>query len=198
MAFISTVPEEKADGPVREMYESEKSLRGYLPNFAKLFCHRPKVMESWRILSKSINSQMDPRRFELVTLAAARALRSSYCMLAHGAILRQRFYDAEQVVEIAKYPEASALKPEEIAMMQYAERVVIDAASIQQRDIDGLRSHGFSDEEIFEITTTATARCFFSKTLDALGAEPDQQYLDMDEGLRIALQAGRPLNRVGS
>jgi uncharacterized peroxidase-related enzyme len=196
MAFIQTIPEEKAAGPVLEMYESEKSLRGYLPNFAKIFCHRPKVMESWRLLSKSINSQMDPRRFELVTLAAARALRSSYCMLAHGSILRKRFYNAEQMVEIARNPEASPLKPAEIAMIQFAEKIVCDATSISQQDIDGLHSHGFSDEEIFEITTATTARCFFSKTLDALGAEPDNEYMGLEEDLRSELAIGRPFNET--
>jgi uncharacterized peroxidase-related enzyme len=198
MAFIQTIPEEKATGPVLEMYESEKSFKGYLPNFAELFCHRPKVMESWRLLMKSINSQMDPRRFELVTLAAARALRSSYCMLAHGSILRKRFYNAEQMVEIAGNPKASPLEPAEIAMMQFAEKIVRDATSISQKDIDRLHNHGFSDEEIFDITTTTTARCFFSKTLDALGAEPDKEYMGLEEELRTQLAVGRPFDKITS
>ena len=56
-----------------------------------------------------------------------------------------------------------------------------------------LRQHGFSDAEIVDITTTAAARCFFSKTLDAWGAEPDENFMALDENLRQALTVGRPI-----
>ena len=46
----------------------------------------------------------------------------------------------------------------------------------------------------FDITTTATARCFFSKTLDALGAEPDEVYLTLEKELRQTLTIGRPIS----
>ena len=42
--------------------------------------------------------------------------------------------------------------------------------------MQGLRDHGFTDAEIFDIAAAAAARCFFSKLLDALGAEADGAY----------------------
>ena len=45
------------------------------------------------------------------------------------------------------------------------------------------------------ISTVATARCFFSKTLDALGATADDKYLDLDDSLRQALVVGRPITQ---
>ena len=59
-------------------------------------------MATWSAFLASIRGNMDPRRYELVTLAAARALQCSYCMLAHGAILRRDFYSAEQLTEITE------------------------------------------------------------------------------------------------
>jgi alkylhydroperoxidase family enzyme len=64
---------------------------------------------------------MDPRRYELATLAAALELRSSYCALAHGKVL--------------------------------------------------------ADAEV----------------LDAVGAEPDPAYRDLDYEMRRALTVGRPI-----
>jgi len=37
-----------------------------------------------------------------------------------------------------------------------------------------VRAHGLSDEEILDVTLAASARSFFSKTLDAMGCEPDE------------------------
>ena len=194
MAFIRTIPESEAAMEVREMYDNDLESRGYIPNYSKVFSHRPEVMAAWGKLLGSISSNMNKRRYELVTLDAAHALRSSYCMLAHGSILQERFYATEQLTKIAQDYHAADLTPAEVAMMAFAEQVVRDATAITQSDIEELRVHGFSDAEIFDITTTATARRFFSKTLDALGAQPDEIYLALEDSLRQSLTVGRPID----
>ncbi len=194
MTFISTIPEEQAAGDVKQMYDDELKALGYIPNYTKLFSHRPQVMDTWAQFARSIRTNMDTRRYELVVIAVARALRNSYCMLAHGTTLRKKFYTPEQLTKIARDDKTADLTPAEVAMMHFAEQIARDAAAITQQDIDKLRDHGFSDSEIFDITTAATARCFFSKTLDALGAEPDEAYMELEEELRQALTVGRPIS----
>jgi len=39
----------------------------------------------------------------------------------------------------------------------------------------------------------ATIRCFFSKTLDALGVRPDAEYREMEPEMREALVVGLPI-----
>jgi uncharacterized peroxidase-related enzyme len=195
MAFVSTVAVEKAAGEVRAMYERTQGSLDYVPNYAKVFSHRPDVMAGWSGLLASIRGHLDPRRYELVTLAAARALRSSYCSLAHGSVLLQRFYSVEQLTAIAADPAVSTLSPAERAMMAFAEKLARDATAVTQGDLRALREHGFTDTEIFDIAATAAARCFFSKLLDALGAEPDAAYDTLDEGLKRRLTLGRPISR---
>lgn len=196
MAFISTVPEAEATGAVAEMYTTSQKSMGYLPNYTQLFSHRPDVMAAWSALLSAVRSQMDNRRYELVTLAAARALYSSYCMLAHASVLKnQGAFSDNELAAIVQDFSTAVLTPAEQTMMAYAEKVVQDATQITQEDINQLKAHGFSDGEIFDITTTATARCFFSKTLDALGATADDKYLDLDDSLRQALVVGRPITQ---
>ncbi len=194
MSFISTIPEDKAQADVKKMYDDDLNAKGYIPNYTRIFSQRPQVMEAWGNLLGSIKANMDLRRYELVTLAAARTLKSSYCMLAHGSVLRQKFYTPEQLALIARDYQTADLTAAEVAMMAYAEQIARDATAIMQEDIDILRGHGFTDAEIFDIATTATARCFFSKTLDALGAEPDAIYIGLEEELRETLTVGRPIS----
>lgn len=61
-------------------------------------------------------------------------------------------------------------------MLDVVEKIVLNAYKVTPEDIDGLRGHGFSDEEITDIVLAASARSFFSKTLDALGARADARY----------------------
>ena len=195
MAFIRTIPVEEAAGDVRAMYERTQAALGYVPNYAKAFSHRPDVMTGWSGLLASIRGHLDARRYELVTLAAARALRSSYCMLAHGSVLLGKFYSADQMTAIAGDPTTAELAPADVAMMAFAEKVARDASAITEADVRALREHGFTDPEVFDIAATAAARCFFSKLLDALGAEPDAAYDALDDTLKRQLTPGRPISR---
>jgi hypothetical protein len=52
-----------------------------------------------------------------------------------------------------------------------------------------------ANSDDFDIAATAAARCFFSKLLDALGAEPDAAYNDLDDGLKRRLTPGKPISR---
>ncbi len=194
MAFINTIPIDQATGEVRAMYEQSQSKLGYVANYSKVFSHRPQVMAAWSQLLASIRSHLDTRRYELITLAAARALRSSYCMLAHGAVLRQQFYSSVQLKAIADDFTTTNLAPADIAMMRFAEKIVRDATAITQADVQSLREHGLTDAEVFDVAATAAARCFFSKLLDAVGAEPDAAYSQLEEELRQRLAVGRAIS----
>jgi uncharacterized peroxidase-related enzyme len=160
-------------------------------NYERAFADRPDVYAAWSELLGAIKANMDLRRYELATLAAARRLRSSYCSLAHGNVLAEQF--GEPVDEIARDYRNAGLDAVDVAVMDLAEMVVDDAASIDAADLQRLRDLGLSDPEILDVALTAAARCFFAKTLDALGVLPDASYRDLDPSLREVLVVGRPI-----
>jgi alkylhydroperoxidase family enzyme len=158
------------------------------PNMERAFALRPEVYSAWRQLVEAVKASSDERRYELATLAAARRLRSSYCSLAHGKILAEQFYDFESVPALP-----DGLDDADRAVMAFAEKVVVDATSITEADVEDLRELGLSDGEICDVVLAATIRCFFSKTLDALGVQPDPDFAQLDPAFREALTVGRPI-----
>jgi alkylhydroperoxidase family enzyme len=160
-------------------------------NLELAFSPKPEVYTAWVQLNTAIKESMDLRRYELATLAAARRLRSSYCCLAHGTVLIERFGDP--VREIALDHRSAGLDEVDVAVMDFAEQVVDDATSIEDGDLQRLRELGLQESEIMGVVLAASARCFFSKTLDALGVQADAFYADLDPGLREALVVGRPI-----
>jgi alkylhydroperoxidase family enzyme len=157
-------------------------------NLERAFELRPEVYAAWQRLVAAVKATSDERRYELATLAAARRLRSSYCSLAHGKVLAEKFYDFESVPALP-----DGLDDADRAIMAFAEQVVADATAITQADVDDLRGHGLTDDEIFDVVLAATIRCFFSKTLDALGVQPDTEFAQLDAAFREALTVGRPI-----
>ena len=76
--FITPVPESESTDDLAEYYRKQRSAWGFLPNYAGAFSTRPDVAQAWNLLNSTIRDGMDRRRFELATIAAARALRSTY------------------------------------------------------------------------------------------------------------------------
>jgi alkylhydroperoxidase family enzyme len=164
-----------------------------IPNHERAFAERERmdVYQAWVQLNTAIKSHMDLRRYELATIAAARRLRSTYCMLAHGSVLLETF-DAP-VREIVVDRKAAGLDEIDLAVMDLAERVVDDAASIGDAELEPLRALGLSEPEIMDVVLAASARCFFSKTLDGVGALADARFRELPAELLDVLVVGRPI-----
>jgi uncharacterized peroxidase-related enzyme len=160
-------------------------------NYERAFEDRPDVLAAWVQLNTAIKANMDLRRYELATLAAARRLGSSYCALQHGRVLIEQF--GEPVREIALDRRNAGLDDVDIAVMDLAEKVVVDATSIDDRDLQPLRDLGLSEPEIMDVVLAAAARCFFSKTLDGLGVRPDASLSELDPEVLDVLVVGRPI-----
>jgi alkylhydroperoxidase family enzyme len=159
-------------------------------NFETAFTERPDVYAAWRQLLMSIRANMDPRRYELATFAAAQRLRSTYCSIMHGNVLQNEL--GEDILAIANDREGT-LGALDLAVMDLAEQVVVDATSITDADLQRLRDFGLTDAEIMDVVLSAAARCFLAKTMDALDVRADAQFQDLSPELQAAYVVGRPI-----
>jgi alkylhydroperoxidase family enzyme len=194
MPFIRTIPPAEATDDVYAMYARQEDEWGYVPGYAKVFCHRPEVMARWGKLLAEVKRPVDVRRLEMATFAAAHELRHSACSLAHGSKLA-KIIGKEAVIAIATRQPCEDITEAEWAMIDFARHVARDASTIMEGEVSALRDrHGFTDGEIFDIAAIAASRSFFTKVLDALGCEPDQPFMHIEADLRGALTVGRPIS----
>jgi uncharacterized peroxidase-related enzyme len=175
MAYIRTIPEEQAEGVLREVYDQQIKNTGAVSNYHQLLSLHPEVMSAYGEMVKTFRSKMRLRRYELIMMAAARIIGCRYCLLSHGRLLLKNDFDEAQIEAIIRgnYADAS-LTDEEIAIMRFAEKLSHHAYEMQQADVDGLRGFGLSDEEILDITLAAAARNFQSRILVGLGIEIEE------------------------
>lgn len=83
----------------------------------------------------------------------------------------------------AKVFSDAGLGRDEVAMMEFVQKIIRNANRVTQDDVGALRALDFDDIEILDITLTATMRSFASKTFDTLGAGPDAVYHDLERQL---------------
>jgi uncharacterized peroxidase-related enzyme len=188
MSILQTIPENEATGLVAELYADDVRDQGYVASHTKALALNPEAVIAWQGLISAIAGPMDKRRYELVTLAAARGARSKHCLLAHGR-KTLKYIDEPQLTRIASDYRDADLTEAEIAMMAFAERVSVDAAGMTDTDSQTLRDHGFSDREIVDIAMAAAARNFYSRAVQALAVDVDV-LPDLSDDLRDALVRG--------
>lgn len=187
MTYLSTPPESP-------LYEADREELGYVPDYLGPFAHRPEVYAAWQQLGTAIRAGMDLRRYELVTVTTARRIGSEPCAFAHAAVLRDQFYDDAALRAIVLDHHDAQLDPVDVAIMDFADRVAADPTQVTEADVEGLRQHGLSDPDIFQVVLAVSLRRFFSGVLSAVGVVPDAAYDRLDPDIRAALKT--PSNKT--
>nr|WP_315268615.1 carboxymuconolactone decarboxylase family protein [Microbacterium lemovicicum] len=173
--ILTPPPIEQASGHVAEMYADDLAADGLVFAHTRAMALNPEAHQAFEALVGAVVGSLGLRDYELVTLAAAEALRSTHCLLAHGRkVIAGGILTEDQMGQLVRDHRVTGLSDREIAMMDFARRLSTDAAGMTDQDSLALRAHGFTDRQIADIALTAAARNFFSRTLLALAVPVDE------------------------
>jgi len=175
MSFLSDAP---MSPPVSAVYEENLGSEGYVPNYVRLWCWRPEILEAFAKLRADLLavSTLSPREVAVMVASTASALGDSYCSLAWGEKLAD-VSDGETAAGVIQGVD-TGLSEREAALAAWSRAVVDDPNSTTEVGVDRLRQAGLSEREIFEATAWIGLRLGFSTINDALGAQPDTQLIE--------------------
>jgi len=193
MSLIANTPPAEARDEVAGLYQRLQGRKDYLPNYALVFGHRPALMAPLATLQEALKEHMEPRLWALVSLAAAREIKASYCALAFSKRLILREFTEDELIEILRDETSQLLSARERAAVRLATRVARDSSRVGREEIDAARNAGFSDMEIFDLVAAGAWRCFFAKIPDALGSTPDRDLGQLKQELLDLVVLGREL-----
>lgn len=172
--IVSTPDIDSATGHVADMYRGDLDGDGFVFAHTRAMAVNPEAHEAFEALIRAIVPSIGLRTYELATLAAARAIGSAHCLLAHGRkSLRAGLFDEAQLERLARDYTSAGLEEADVAVMAYAEKLSTDAATMTDDDTRRLRDAGFTDRQIVDITLAAAVRNFFSRSLQALAVPVD-------------------------
>jgi len=77
--------------------------------------------------------------------------------------------DKELVEALERDYSTANLTPQERVLVGYVVKLTKDATKVSKRDHDGLRSAGFEDQAILQITLIASWFNYINRVADALG-----------------------------
>jgi uncharacterized peroxidase-related enzyme len=176
------------------LFDEDLKDDGYVWNVTRLWAHQPDTVNAlFDLMSQAFKpSGLSFRQRGILVVAAASALGDSYCSLAWSGKLGQA---ADPALAAAVLDGSDAgLTDQEKAMAAWARKMARNPNATTPADIQALRDVGFSDSQVFAITTFVALRLAFSTVNDALGAQPDAQLAQsLPPQVRTAVTFGRPV-----
>lgn len=193
--YLKTIGESEATGRIAEIYAAQKTQLGFVMSAAQCLTARVDLLPAYTDFVNTMRGgfTLSPRDWRIITLIAAREVKSTYCSMVYGKQLAADLGSKEMVLAVQRDFRSAGLSDRDVAMLAYAEKVARDATQITQTDIDVLRSAGFTDANISDIALCAAFRCFIGRFFDAVGAGPEAAFLDEDPAWRKTLTVGKPI-----
>ena len=99
-----------------------------------------------------------------------------YCVVAHGAILRIRAKNPMIADQVAINYRKADITDRETAMLDFALKVSRDSRSINEDDRERLRSHGFSDDDIWDIAAITAFFGMSNRLANFLSMRPNDEF----------------------
>lgn len=141
-------------GDVKSAMLAVQEKVGFIPNVFWTLAHRPDEFRAFMAYHDALMdrdgglSQADK---EMIIVATSNDNGCQYCVVAHGAILRVRAKNPLIADQVAVNYRKADITPRQKAMIDFAMKVSKEAQAISDADFDVLRSHGFDDEDIWDI-----------------------------------------------
>ena len=176
--------------PVPELKDLPEDLRtrilevqekaGFVPNVFLALAHRP---AEWRafmayhdaLLLKETGSLSKGER-EMIIVTTSAANQCLYCVVAHGAILR--VYEKKPLIadQLATNYRKADITPRQRAMLDFAMKVCLNSAAVEEADFAALRAHGFDDEDIWDIGAITAFFGLSNRLANLTGMRPNDAF----------------------
>ena len=159
---------------------AEKS--GFVPNIFRALGHRPRELRAFLDYHDALMDSSDglsKAERELVVVATSGANHCTYCVVAHGAILRVRTKDPEIADRVATNPYGVELSRRERAIVDLALFIATDSASLTEAELDDARAAGLSDEEIWDVGAITALFALSNRLAHLTALRPNPEFFLM-------------------
>ena len=161
----------------------EKS--GFIPNVFLVFAHRPDEFRAFfayhdALMDKPGNLTKAER--EMIVVATSNLNQCQYCVIAHGAILRIRAKDPLIADQVAVNYRKADITDRQKAMLDFAVRVSTEAYEVSESDFAALKSHGFTEEDVWDIAAITAFFGLSNRLANVTSMRPNAEFYSMGRG----------------
>jgi uncharacterized peroxidase-related enzyme len=115
----------------------------------------------------------------MIVVAVSGANDCYYCNVAHGALVRIYADDPLLADQLVANHRTADIDEKRRAMLDLAVKLTESPAEVQEADLDRLREHGFTDEEIWDVGAVAAFFNLSNRMAQLADMRPNAEFHSM-------------------
>jgi len=164
---------------LRERIGEIASKSGFVPNIFRALGHRPAELRAFldyhdALMEKSEGLTKAER--ELVVVATSAANHCTYCIVAHGAILRIRSRDPHLADKVGSNPWQAPLDERGRAITGLALALARTPEQFGESDIAAARAAGLTDDEIWDVGAITALFAASNRLAHLMALQPNPEF----------------------
>jgi uncharacterized peroxidase-related enzyme len=174
---LDTLPED-----IRSRILAVQEKSGFVPNVFLSLAYRPDEFRAFFAYHDALMDKdggLSKAEREMIVVATSSANQCHYCVVAHGAILRIRAKNPVIADQIAINYRKADITPRQRAMLDFAMKVSRSAETVSEDDFAEIAKHGFSDDDVWDITAIAAFFALSNRMANVTNMKPNDEFYMM-------------------
>ena len=152
---------------------------GLVPNVLKAHAFDIDKLNAFAALYNDLmlsDSGLDKLEREMIAVVVSATNHCYYCLVAHGAAVRQMSGDPALGEVLAMNWRVADVTARQRAMLEFSEKLTLASGQIEEGDRAVLRDHGLSDRDIWDLINVAAFFNMSNRVASATAMQPNSEY----------------------
>ena len=167
---------------VRERILAVAERTGFIPNVYVALAHRPdefRAFVAYRNAVMERDGGLSKMEREMIVVATSATVNCTYCVVAHGAMLRIHADDPTIADKVAIDYRHAALSSRHRGMLDYAVKLSQRPQDVSEADVGALETLGFESEEIWDISSIVAFFALSNRMVHAMALVANDEYFSL-------------------
>lgn len=167
---------------VRARIEGVQEKSGFIPNVFLALAYRPDEFRAFFAYHDALmdkESGLTKAEREMIVVATSGANQCQYCVVSHGAILRIRAKNPLIADQVAVNYRKADITERQRAMLDFAMRMSLEAATVGPDDTAALEAHGFTADDIWDIAAITSFFALSNRMANFTAMRPNDEFFSM-------------------
>ena len=175
LAELADVPED-----IRAAILEVQEKSGFIPNVFLMLARRPAEFRAFFAYHDAVmlreESHLSKGDREMIVTSISAANRCTYCVVAHGALLR--IYEKRPLVadQVAVNHRTADITARQRAILDFAHLVNERSHEVCDADLDGLAAHGLDAEDAWDIASITAFFGLSNRIASTTGLMPNPEF----------------------
>ena len=164
---------------LRNLFAKARERLGFVPNVFRVYAFRPQRLSAWFAHYRQLHQpsdQLSAADREMIAVVVSAANGCLYCLVAHGAALRDELDDPVLGERVSYDWRRAGLDPRRTAICVYAEKLTLHPHEVTRADLQTLLDVGLALEEAWDVAEISAMYNLTNRMAMATNMLPNPEY----------------------